>query len=180
MEQIFADKEAEVDWDLLLGIKEAGMLIKLHQADKNQDKAQRDKLLAEAEHHLTTVCRFKVNKDDSRADIENLTFLFEFTQALLERKVRELKQEDQARRQAKEKFKRQREFILERIAEQDREIEQLTIELTDRLQYSVQSRKQKGKGGESTCSDAGLKLVKEVSELIQLNERVRTTNNHPF
>ena len=87
---MFVDKEADVDWDLLLGIKNAGTLTELQQADKNQDKAQCDQLLAEAENHLAKVCGFKVNKDDSRADVENLMFLFEFTQALLESKVRQL------------------------------------------------------------------------------------------
>ena len=36
-DKVFADKDADVDWDLVLGIREVGTLGKLQQAEANAD-----------------------------------------------------------------------------------------------------------------------------------------------
>ena len=46
-EVIFADKENDVDWDVVLEVKEAGTLGKLQQAAANNDSEQYDSLVSE-------------------------------------------------------------------------------------------------------------------------------------
>jgi len=160
---IFADKENDVDWDMVLGLKQEGTLAKLQQAEKNGDAQQYDTLVTEALKQYAAICSFKVNKDDAKTDVENLSFLFEFTQALLEVKARGLKLEEESAKKAKDKNKKQREEIKEymaRIEEQDTEIqEQLQM-----LQQSVSSPQKGGKGGEATRNDNDYKNLQKTLE----------------
>ena len=77
-EVIFADKENDVDWDVVLEVKEAGTLGKLQQAAANNDSEQYDSLVSEIDKLSAALCAFKVNKDDAKTDVDNLSFLFEY------------------------------------------------------------------------------------------------------
>ena len=100
--------------------------------------------VTELEKHYATLCAFKVNKDDAKADVGNLGFLFELTQALFEVQTNALKAEEQSTKKFKDKNKAQRAEIkeqMDRIAEQDAEIEEL-----QQLQLAAAATPGKGKG----------------------------------
>jgi chromosome segregation ATPase len=162
-EAVFADKDNDVDWDLLDGIKQEGTVAKLQQAAKNQDQEQFETLSTEVEKHYRAICGFRVNKDDARsADVDKLSFLFEFTQTLLEVKSNALKLEEEALKKAKDKNKKQREQIkeyMDRIDEQDKDIQGYL----DQLQQSV-TTPAKGKGGEGMRSEAEYKGLQKQLE----------------
>ena len=143
-DKVFADKDADVDWDLVLGIREVGTLGKLQQAEANADSDAYDAVVTELEKHYATLRAFKVNKDDAKADVGNLGFLFELTQALFEVQTNALKEEEQSTKKLKDKTKAQRAEIkeqMDRIAEQDAEIEEL-----QQLQLAAAATPGKGKG----------------------------------
>jgi DNA repair exonuclease SbcCD ATPase subunit len=160
---VFAEKDTDVDWDLVKSLKTDDIVNKLQQAAKNQDAEQYAKLVTETEKHYKALCGFKVNKDDTNADVENLSFLFELTQLLLESKAHALKIEEETVKKAKDKNKKQRDEIKEymaRIDEQDAEIQ----ELLNQVKQSV-STPAKGKGGgDATRTDAEYKSLQKQVE----------------
>ena len=165
---MFKDKDADVDWDLVLKLKEDGAVSKLQQAAKNQDAALED-LVREADKQFSAVCSFRVNKDDAKADVANLAYLFEFTQALLEIKTLDLKKAKTDADKFKERYKAGRQDIKEyekRISEQDDEIEKLLSQLQDSVASPTK------KGGDSTRSDADLKNLQKTLE--STKERLQT------
>ncbi len=165
---MFKDKDVDVDWDLVLKLKEDGAVSKLQQAAKNQDTALED-LVREADKQFSAVCSFRVNKDDAKADVANLAYLFEFTQALLEIKTLDLKKTKADADKFKERYKAGRQDIKEyekRISEQDDEIEKLLSQLQDSVASPTK------KSGDATRSDADLKNLQKTLE--STKERLQT------
>ena len=72
-------------WDTVLSLKATGTLSKLQLATSHNDSGPYDdSLAAEVQKQSAALCAFKVDKNDARTNVENLTFLFEYTQAILE------------------------------------------------------------------------------------------------
>ena len=69
---------------------------KLQHSAANNDSEQYDSLVSEIDKLSAALCAFKVNKDDAKTDVDNLSFLFEYTQAFLEVRSYALKQEEDA------------------------------------------------------------------------------------
>ena len=166
-DKVFADKDADVDWDLVLGIRDAGTLGKLQQAEANDDSDAYDAVVTELEKHYATLCAFKVNKDDAKADVGNLGFLFELTQALFEVQTNALKAEEQTTKKLKDKTKAHRAEIkeqMDRIAEQDAEIEEL-----QQLQLAAAATPGKGKGGGGERTEAEYKALQKQLDSTKLD-----------
>ena len=103
---MFEAKVNNVDWEMLDSIKQEGIVAKLQQAANDQDREQFEMLSSEVEKQYGAVCGFRVNKEDARsADVDNLSFLFEFTQTLLEVKSNALILVEEELRKAKDKIK---------------------------------------------------------------------------
>jgi DNA repair exonuclease SbcCD ATPase subunit len=166
---MFKDKDADVDWDAVLKLKEDGAVSKLQQAAKNSD-AELEDLVREADKLFSAVCGFRVNKDDARTDVENLAYLFEFTQALSEMKAHDLKKANQKAEEYKGRYKNQRQDIKDyeaRIAEQDTEIERLLSQLTESVKSPT-----KGGGGEGVRNEQEFKNLQKTLE--STKERLST------
>jgi len=171
---VFKGKDTDVDWDELLALKQDGTLNKLQQAAQDQNADEYNTLVDVVQKkHYAALCGYRVNKDDAKADVENLSFLFQLTQTLMEIKAYNLQLEEDSTKKLKEKMKKQKDLIKEqqdRIAEQDTEMEEM-------LNQQQKSLKTPAKGGsESMRSDAEYKSLqkqldatKEQLNTVQLN-----------
>ncbi|KAJ1484061.1 hypothetical protein T484DRAFT_1798226, partial [Baffinella frigidus] len=144
---MFKSKETSIDWGFVLGLKEKGVVEKLVKADADGDNDALETLMAEVDGTYGKLANWKVDKDDALANVDNMQFLFELTQSVMEIKHSEKEEAEEDQQKTKDKLKAMRVDLKEaneRIGEQDKNIEELQEEVTSALTAATPS---KGKGG---------------------------------
>lgn len=171
-ETIFKEKLEDVDWQLILEKQDQGLLDRLLEADKASDSSTIEKLVDEAEDIFGKLATFKVDKDDTKAqDLDNLIYLFQMAQTVMEIKNYKLEAEEETHKETKEKLKdlkKEAKEMRERIKEQDNEIDELQSE-----QIQATATPAKGKGGALDPAaqrrmDAELNSTKKNLEVAQV------------
>jgi hypothetical protein len=83
-EKYFTDKNNDVDWQFMAGIKDGKLLERLIDADRASDDGLLKKLVAETEELYGKLASYKIVKDDSNLDVDNLIYMLQLMQAVME------------------------------------------------------------------------------------------------
>jgi hypothetical protein len=83
-ERFFTDKNENVDWPLVFSKRDGGLLDKLLEADRSNDEKALDALVEETEALYDKLSTQKIDKDDTNANVDNLVYLVQMMQSIME------------------------------------------------------------------------------------------------